>query len=78
MSLTRLFIKIFIIWATQYCVAQTDSVFAPLGNLQKVPVKYLNAVENKMDKYSNYISSKIEKILFVKLLLLQKYIVMKF
>jgi hypothetical protein len=63
MSLIRLFITILIIFSSQYCVAQTDSVFQALENLQKVPVKYLNAVENKIDKYSNRITGKTEKTL---------------
>ncbi len=61
MSLIRLFITTLIIFTSQYCVAQTDSVFQRLENLQKVPVKYLNAVENKIDKYSNRITGKTEK-----------------
>ncbi len=63
MSLIRLFATILIICTSQYCVAQTDSIFQTLENLQKVPVKYLNAVENKIDKYSNRITSKTEKTL---------------
>ncbi|MFZ1451105.1 MAG: hypothetical protein WAT20_00285, partial [Ferruginibacter sp.] len=45
------------------CLAQTDSIFQTLQNLQQVPVKYLNAVENKIDKYSNRITGKTEKTL---------------
>ena len=60
MSLTRLTITTLLIFTTQYCAAQTDSIFQTLENLQKVPVKYLNAVENKIDKYSNRITNKTE------------------
>ncbi len=63
MSLTKLTITILIILSSQYCEAQTDSIFQTLENLQKVPVKYLNAVENKIDKYSNRITGKTEKTL---------------
>lgn len=63
MSLTRLFISTMLIFSSQFCEAQTDSIFQTLANLQKVPVKYLNAVENKIDKYSNRITGKTEKTL---------------
>ncbi|MBK6379315.1 MAG: hypothetical protein IPF72_06025 [Chitinophagaceae bacterium] len=63
MSLTRLFITTLIIFSSHFCVAQTDSIFQALENLQKVPVKYLNKVENKIDKYSNRITGKTEKTL---------------
>ena len=63
MSLIRLYIIILIICSSQYCEAQTDSIFQTLENLQKVPVKYLNIVENKIDKYSNRITGKTEKSL---------------
>ncbi len=63
MSLTRLIITILYILTSQYCEAQSDSIFQTLQNLQQVPVKYLNAVENKIDKYSNRITGKTEKTL---------------
>lgn len=63
MSLTRLFIAFLIFCSSQYCEAQADSIFQALENLQKVPVKYLNTVENKIDKYSNRITGKTEKTL---------------
>ncbi len=63
MSLTRLFITSLIIFSWQYCEAQTDSIFQTLENLQKVPVNYLNAIENKIDKYSSRITRKTEKTL---------------
>lgn len=63
MSLTRLLITTLIILSSQICEAQTDSIFQTLSNLQKVPVKYLNAVQNKIDKYSNRITGKTEKTL---------------
>jgi hypothetical protein len=63
MSLTRLFITTLIIFSSHFCVGQTDSIFQTLENLQKVPVKYLNAVENKIDKYSSRITGKTEKTL---------------
>ena len=63
MSLTRLFISTMLIFSSLFCEAQTDSIFQTLENLQKVPVKYLDAVENKIDKYSNRITGKTEKTL---------------
>lgn len=63
MSLIRLFITTLILFSSQFCVAQTDSIFQTIENLQKVPVKYLDAVENKIDKYSNRITGKTEKTL---------------
>ena len=63
MSLIRLLITTLIICTAQNCTAQADSIFQALENLQKVPVKYLDAVENKIDKYSNRITGKTEKTL---------------
>ncbi len=63
MSITKLTITILIILSSQICEAQKDSIFQTLENLQKVPVKYLTAVENKIDKYSNRITGKTEKTL---------------
>lgn len=59
----RICIFTLLICTAQYCAAQADSAFQALENLQKVPVKYLNAVENKIDKYSNRITGKTEKTL---------------
>lgn len=63
MSRTRLLITTLLLLTVQYCAAQADSAFQALENLQKVPVKYLNAVENKIDKYSSRITGKTEKTL---------------
>ena len=63
MSLTRLFITPLILFTSQFCEAQADSIFQAFENLQKVPVKYLKAVENKIDKYSNSITGKTERTL---------------
>ena len=60
MSHTRLFITTLIVLASHTCQAQADSVFQAI---QQVPVKYLNAIENKVDKYSNRITGKTEKTL---------------
>ncbi len=59
----RICIFTLLICTAQYCAAQADSAFQALENLQKVPVKYLNAVENKIDKYSSRITGKTEKTL---------------
>ena len=63
MSLTRLFITSLVLACAQCCTAQADSIFQTLENLQKVPVRYLDAVENKVDKYSKRITGKTEKTL---------------
>ena len=63
MRVTRLLITTLIICCSQYCEAQADSAFQALENLQKIPVKYLDAVENKIDKYSHRITGKTEKTL---------------
>lgn len=60
MSLTRLFLTILIIFTTQFCEAQIDST---IEALQQIPVKYINNVENKIDKYSSRITNKTEKTL---------------
>lgn len=63
MSLIRLYIIILIIFSSYLCVAQTDSIFQAIDNLQKVPAKYLTSIDNKIDKYSNRITGKTEKTL---------------
>ncbi len=63
MSLTRHLIIPLILLVPYLCEAQVDSVFQVIENLQKVPVKYINAVESKVDKYSNRITGKTEKTL---------------
>ena len=42
------------------CRAQFDSTVA---SLQKIPVKYINSIDNKIDKYSSRITGKTEKTL---------------
>ena len=63
MRLKQLIFIIFLQFSFFSCLAQADSIFLALENIQKVPVKYLNAVENKIDKYSNRITGKTEKTL---------------
>jgi hypothetical protein len=63
MSLTRLALTTLIIFTSHFCEAQEDSIFQAIQNLQKVPVKYLEAVESKINKYSNRITGKTEKTL---------------
>ena len=63
MSPKQLVLLIFLQFSFCCCIAQSDSIFQTLENLQKVPVKYLNTVENKIDKYSNRITGKTEKTL---------------
>ena len=47
MKVTRLFISTLIICSSQFCEAQRYSVFETLENLQKMLLKYFEAVENK-------------------------------
>lgn len=63
MGFIRLIILMLSVVTVQYCTAQGDSALQALQNLQQVPVKYLNTVENKIDKYSNRITGKTEKTL---------------
>ncbi len=60
MSHIRLVIFLLIIMACNPCYAQTDSTIA---SLQQLPIKYINQLNNKIDKYSNRISNKTEKTL---------------
>ena len=59
MKLIRLLIVI-LLFASTYCEAQVDST---IEALQKIPTKYISAIDNKIDKYSNRITSKTEKTL---------------
>jgi len=63
LSLFKHLVLPLILLASYHCEAQVDSIFQSLENHKKVPVKYLNAVENKIDKYSNRITGKTEKTL---------------
>lgn len=61
MSTPRLIILITLLLSiSTICAAQLDST---LEALQKIPVKYLSSVENKIDKYTNRITGKTEKTL---------------
>jgi phage shock protein A len=60
MGLIRLVIFLLLVMACNPCKAQTDSA---IESLQKLPVQYINQLDNKIDKYSNRISSKTEKTL---------------
>jgi hypothetical protein len=60
MSPTRLLPALLLILASHYCAAQTDSI---LQSLQQVPLKYINQVDNKIDKYSQRITNKTIKTL---------------
>ena len=63
MNLKQFIFSILLQFSFYGCLAQSDSIFRTLENLQKIPVKYLNAVENKIDKYSTRITGKTEKTL---------------
>ncbi|MCB0709212.1 MAG: hypothetical protein KDC15_07455 [Chitinophagaceae bacterium] len=63
MRIKWLFITFLAVCIFQNCIAQVDSVFQTLETLQKIPVKYINTIENKIDKYSSRITGKTEKTL---------------
>jgi hypothetical protein len=50
-----------ILMARSPCVAQKDST---IESLHQLPLKYINQLDNKIDKYSHRISSKTEKTLY--------------
>jgi len=59
---TSKYLLIALIFCTsQCCVAQSDSTLQSLDNIQKVSIKYLDAVEKKIDKFSKRITGKTEK-----------------
>jgi len=60
MSPARLCITILLTCTLHFCKAQTDSI---VQSLQQVPLKYIHQVDNKIDKYTNRITSKTEKTL---------------
>lgn len=60
MSIVRLAIFLTMFFASLVCEAQLDS---SIEALQKIPAKYISKVDNKIDKYSNRITSKTEKTL---------------
>ncbi len=60
MSIKSLTLFLLIILPLCYCQAQTDSV---LQQLQKIPTKYLDQTEKKVNKYSSRLTSKTEKTL---------------
>ncbi len=60
MSTKSLTLILLLILPLCYSQAQTDSI---LQQLQKIPTKYLDQTEKKVDKYSNRITSKTEKTL---------------
>lgn len=59
MSFTKLFI-LASLFSFSICEAQIDST---LESLQKIPAKYLSKIENKIDRYSNRLTTKTEKTL---------------
>jgi uncharacterized protein YaaN involved in tellurite resistance len=60
MSHIRLYLILLLFSITQLCNAQADSV---LLTLQQLPLKYINQVNSKIDKYTTRITSKTEKTL---------------
>ncbi len=60
MGLTKLSILTLLLLISSFCEAQVDST---IESLQKIPAKYLSKIENKIDKYSNRITSKTERTL---------------
>ena len=60
MSQYRLLLLLLILFSSTISVAQTDSV---VQTLQNISFEYISGIENKVDKYSYQITSKIEKTL---------------
>lgn len=60
MSMSWLIILSLLLCNSAICEAQLDST---IESLQKIPVKYLSSIDNKIDKYSNRITNKTEKTL---------------
>jgi hypothetical protein len=60
MSLSRLLIASLIIFTSYHSEAQVDST---IQSLQSLPSKYIYTIDNKIEKYSNRLSSKTEKTL---------------
>jgi hypothetical protein len=60
MGLIRLVTFLLILIICSPSMAQTDST---IESLQALPLQYINQLDNKIDKYSNRISSKTEKTL---------------
>jgi hypothetical protein len=60
MSLFRLVTLLLLLMICSPCMAQKDST---IESLKTLPVQYITQLDNKIDKYSNRISSKTEKTL---------------
>lgn len=60
MSLIRSLILTLILITSYHCEAQLDST---IESLQKIPIKYISKIDNKIDKYSSRITNKTEKTL---------------
>jgi hypothetical protein len=60
MGLLRIITLLLLVMACSPCIAQTDSA---IKTLQQLPLKYINQLDGKIDKYSKRISSKTEKAL---------------
>ena len=60
MSYIRLLLFLLITFSSQHCEAQSDSA---VQQLQQLPLKCINQVNSKIDKYSNRITNKTEKTL---------------
>lgn len=61
MNLPRILILQIILFASYHCEAQ--QLDSTLESLKNIPTKYVSNIENKIDKYSNRITSKTEKTL---------------
>jgi hypothetical protein len=60
MSHIRLLLFLLIAFTSQYCKAQVDTT---VQSIQDLPLKYINQIDSKIDKYSNRIITKTEKTL---------------
>lgn len=63
MSHIRLLILVLLTCISHFSEAQSDSALQAIQNLQQVPVKFINNIDNKIDKYSSRITGKTEKTL---------------
>jgi hypothetical protein len=60
MGLARHLILTLLIFTSQYCKAQADTT---VQSIQQLPLKYINQIDSKIDKYSRRITTKTEKTL---------------
>jgi hypothetical protein len=60
MNLSRIFLLILLLFNSRYCFAQADTLAA---TLRALPARYINIVDEKVDRYGRQVSSATEKVL---------------